>query len=139
MKDLPRKVTAFLVGLLELGLIVSVGWLSGTEDGESLWGLVMASVICTAGLSLLIWIPLLTGMGLVTLWLLSLVSALRDAGEMASRQTKGGASSTDGGNAGISRYIERMQGAGMPDEVILERLWRAGWSGEDVRKASRPG
>lgn len=137
MKALPQLVKAFVVGLLEMGFIIIVGQWSGTDVGTMWGGLVLMSIICTAGLSLLIWIPVLTGMGMVTILLLGLIfPAMRAMPGDGPRSATSGAPSSGSGRAGISRYIERMQGAGMPDEVILERLKRAGWSEKEIGSAS---
>lgn len=133
MKTLPSKTTAFLVGLHELGLIVFVGWLSGTDAGGSLWALVAGSIVCTAGLSLLIWIPVLTGMGMITLYFVGQAQPSVDQ-PSGSPQTSSGAPDTR--ITGLKRYIDRLRADGVADQVIHEHLHRAGWSGEEIRQAS---
>ena len=132
MKGLPRKVTAFLVGLLELGIIVFAGWLSGTDAGGSLWALVAASIVCTGGLSLLIWIPVLIGMGMITLDLVSPAQPNVDQ-PSGSPQTSSGAPNTR--ITGLKRYIDRMRADGVADEIIHEHLHRAGWSEGETTSA----
>lgn len=137
MKTFPQMVKAFLVGLVELGLVIVAGSLSGSDTGTMLGGLVLMSIVCTAGLSLLIWIPVLTGMGMVTIMLLGLIfPAMRAKPGDGSRSGASGTLSGGSSLANVSRYVERMQGAGVPDEMILARLKRAGWSGEEVGRAS---
>lgn len=94
------------------------------------------SIISTAGLSLLIWIPVLTGMGMVTLALLGLVfPAMRAKPGEGSRSGASGTLSSGSSLSNVSRYVERIQGAGVPDEMILARLMRAGWSKDELTQA----
>ena len=132
MKALPRKVTAFLVGLLELGIIVFAGWMSGTDAGGSLWVLVWASIVCTSGLSVLIWIPVLIGMGMITLDVVGLPQPSVDQ-PSGSPQTSSGAPDTR--ITGLKRYIDRMRADGVADEIIHDDLRRAGWSEQELTQA----
>ena len=132
MKALPRKVTAFLVGLLELGIIVFAGWMSGTDAGGSLWVLVWASIVCTSGLSVLIWIPVLIGMGMITLDVVGLPQPSVDQ-PSGSPQTSSGAPDTR--ITGLKRYIDRMRADGVADEIIHDHLRRAGWSEQELTQA----
>lgn len=132
MKTLPSKTTAFLVGLLELGLIVFAGWMSGTDAGGSLWALVVASIVCTSGLSVLIWIPVLIGMGMITLDVVSLLPPNVDQ-PSGSPQTSSGAPDTR--ITGLKRYIDRLRADGVADEIIHDHLRRAGWSEGETTSA----
>lgn len=136
MKALPQMVKAFLVGLLELGLVIVAEPIWGSDTGTMLGGPVLMSIISTAGLSLLIWIPVLTGMGMVTLALLGLVfPAMRAKPGEGSRSGASGTLSSGSSLSNVSRYVERIQGAGVPDEMILARLMRAGWSKDELTQA----
>ena len=137
MKTLPTLVLAFFVGLVELVLIFAVGQLLGSELIAMAGGLFLMSIVCTAGISLVIYAPVVTGLGMVTLMLIGQVFpaiAHLVTGQGAG-SSKGSTPSSGSSLSTVSRYVERMQGAGVPDEMILARLKRAGWSEGETRSA----
>lgn len=138
MNTFTRFFISLAIGVVELGLLIALtGGMTGNGSSGTLGQLVVLSVLCTFGVGLIIWIPLLCAVGYVQLGLIELFFVYNRVGQQSATTPALGRSPANRSSIpSISRYIERMQGAGVPDEMILARLKRAGWSDDEVRRAS---
>ncbi len=137
MITLTRFFISLAIGVVELVLFLALtGGISGESSAGTLGQLVFLSIVCTAGVGLIVWIPLLVIVGYVQLGLIELLFAVLYVNQhSATAPALGRSTATGSGRPSVSRYIERMQGAGVPDEMILARLKRAGWSEQELTQA----
>jgi len=132
-----KHLTKVLMGLLVISLGAS---LTGTF--QSLISLALMSIICTAGLGLVVWIPLLHLIGSKALTVVGAIAAMfSDTGrkEEGAPEQKG---SMLREQMAIERYIERANVYGLSREQILSALKSGGWSDAEIQAAyggqSRP-
>ena len=137
MTTFTRFFISLAIGVVELVLFIALtGGIAGDGSSGTMGQLVLLSIACTFGVSLIIWIPLLCTVGYVQLILIELLFQVKHVDQRrATAPALGRSTATGSGRPSVSRYIERMQGAGGPDEMILARLKRAGWSGEELTQA----
>ena len=98
-------------------------------------GLILLSIVCTAGISLVVWIPLLWLIGSVVLGVIksgwSPPSQPGKKEEIVSEQT--GPFLRE--HLAIERYIDRAQFYGLTREKILSELKNGGWSDVEIQAA----
>lgn len=108
-----------------IALFIILSFVAGGPVGA--WTLVMASVICTGGVGLVVWIPLAWGSGMVVKLLLRLVRS----GASASH------SSEDRRRTALVPYVHRAMLNGIPRERVERMLGRHGWTAAEVGEAWR--
>lgn len=122
-----------LVGLVSLYLIIaiSIGDFIGT------WVLLFASVICTLGLSLIIWVPLSWLIGFVILYLINSIrrkSFLPQTNNISASdlEESNPASIVSNDVLAIAQYILKCRKRGASDSQITNRLKWTGWTDRDI-------
>lgn len=138
MRGWERRLIAFMVGMGELAALLLLSATSPAMDQAlNLWQLFVMSVICTAGLGLLIWLPLCWFLGEVTLWLLGLVTSLVGRGPTAPGRENARLQPSNKSLTNLASYVQRMREAGVPNEPLRERLRRAGWDDPTIAAVMR--
>lgn len=132
-----RRILAVLIGLPELGALLF--FLDGrSDDGLLSW--VLASVVCTAGLGLVIWIPVCWFLGEVTLEFLGALTGRSSRNRSRAPSAAGAEQAAPAGSAlksALHTYVERMRTAGLADDELRARLRRAGWDEETIAALMR--
>lgn len=115
-KSFKNSFTTFLVGAIAVyfGLSVITG---GPENAN---GLLLISIVCTAGAGLMFWIPLSYGVGKL---IVSLVNIKREAVEVAPTDD---VYISDKMRVLID-YIKEAHNVKFSDEEITNNLTKAGW------------
>lgn len=112
------------------GAIILFVVLSFVTGGPvSAWTLVLASVVCTLGAGLVVWIPLAWGCGMV----FKLLMRMRPGGG----GTAGAGSIADRRLTALVPYVHRAIVNGISRERVERMLGRHGWTPDDVREAWR--
>ena len=96
--------------------------------------LLVLSIICTAGIGLVVWIPVCWLVG----WaVMSLIYAMRNISESEASVARIGAKpGVTGPEPAIMRYIHAAKVQGMDEGEITRRLMEAGWSVESIALAA---
>ena len=121
MKFLARLALGFV--MCSVGLCAVAG---GVEEG---FGLLLISVVCTAGLGLLVWIPLWWVVG----WLTLSVAGIN----MGKKISTGLTSPMERDADVVAKYIKDARGQGMGDEDIDKALRLHGWREEFIQETKR--
>jgi len=124
-----KSLASFAIGapVTFLGLIVVAG---GVENAAMV---VFCSVVLTAGVALVVWIPLCWFVGWVTLELIGSFVKKPDGKEEATRKRP--LLSRD--EVALTEYIRQAEARGMSDDKIVAHLRRNGWSNSQIQKARR--
>lgn len=95
--------------------------------------IIFASIICTAGLGLIFWIPAMFFVGAVITGIIRLIKfAIRGASPTASTTpTKDLPPDTEA----ITTYIRQCRSLGFSNTIIAANLARAGWTDEKIGPA----
>lgn len=137
MKSWSRRILAALIGLAEVG--ASLFFLDGrSDDGLLAW--VIVSVVCTAGLGLVIWIPVCWFLGEVTLEFLGALTGRSSRNRSSAPSADGAATPAPAGstmNSALQTYVERMRAAGVADDELPARLRRVGWDEQTIAAVMR--
>ena len=110
-----------------LGLTIFVG---GVENA---WAVLVVSVVCTAGIGLVFWIPLCWLVGSGTLALIGIFVKKPDGKEEATRKH----TQFRRHEVALADFFRRAKDRGMSDDKIVADLRRNGWSDSQVQKARR--
>lgn len=108
-----------------LGLLVLVA-ISGIN--RNFGGFFLISIICTAGVSLLIWFPLAFVIGSIILKLIQLFTEKKEN----APKVKGQISKNQ---QALANYIHREREDGFNDEQILSLLKGQGWTEGEIKEA----
>ncbi len=125
-----KKLNAVGTGLL----VVAIG-ASLTGNFQSLLSLALMSIICTAGIGLVVWIPLLYLIGSISLAVIRAISAMfSESGrkEEGAPEQKGAMLKEQ---MAIEQYINRAKFYGLSHEQILSALKNGGWSDVEIQAA----
>ena len=128
-----KHITAILVGAVVV--YITMVLLAGPDTANSI---LVLSIVCTAGISLVLWLPLCLVVGLASL---ALARAAVDLTRRAPASS--GAESVpvpdgpvdanrDYDVAIIARYVQKATAANVPRGVIIDRLQRQGWSEREI-------
>lgn len=118
---------------IAIGLVVS--YVVGSiimGDPFTTWTLIVASIICTLGISLIMWVPLWWLIGWVVLAIFELLRERIQPTSDAQLQTTP-AVSRDA--IALSAYIRRSRQAGASDSQITTRLKEQGWTEAEITQA----
>jgi len=140
----PSKIINFFVGLLTLVVVVFFYGVFTSLDGfgavSGLLGFAAISIICTAGITLVIWLPALWLLGTVVMKIFGLFFG-RKSQQLptnTSSQPIGNGSLTPSSNneLAIIGYIVSSRNSGVAnDTVIRSNLKSGGWSDVDIDNA----
>lgn len=101
-----------------LGLLITLGW-------QNAFMVIVFSVICTLGVSLVFWLPLFWLIGYLTFAVVALFRNTSDeTSSFAIAQTRS-----------LQSYIQRSLQAGTDEVQIRRRLQEQGWSDRDIAQA----
>lgn len=119
-----------MCGLPIVLLVLTI--VTGGAVGDA-FGFFVLSIICTAGMSLVIWLPLLYLAGWATLEIgTAIMKGL--GGKVAEKPvSKRPLLSRD--EVALTRYIRQAEARGMSRDEITLGLRRSGWSDEMIQKA----
>ncbi len=150
MRHVIRVVVGFAV-LYTIGALIMM-------DLADAMTLIFLSIICTAGISLAIWIPLSYLVGWGVLWAIQFAIRLVKAEESGPQaespkskqqtlskqldQTLQAESSLTNDQRAIANYITKARGKGLTNEAISSKLRNNGWSVDAIKwgfALSRPG
>ncbi|MCH7685312.1 MAG: hypothetical protein IH899_01290 [Planctomycetes bacterium] len=117
-----------------LGLIIFTG---GVEDA---WMVLVVSVICTAGIGLVVWIPVFWGVGAATLALIGIFVKKKPDGKDEAKgsppdEAKGTRLDLD--QTAMTEYMKKAHARGMSHDEISDRLHQQGWSFDVIKSAFR--
>lgn len=140
------KLVNFFVGMLGLAVIVIVyGFFTGGDGFGTLTGLfgfMAISIVCTGGVALVVWIPvlLLVGqiLGIIILGIYRQINPTKKstgypADEASEEATKAASSRKE---TAIVEYIASCRNTGrMDDAVIRSNLKQSGWKDADIDSA----
>ena len=127
-----RHVLRIMCGLLIVLVVVAVG--TGGAVGDAL-GFFFLSIICTLGISLVIWLPAFYFAGWATLGIGKAITK-RLGGKVAETPLSKRAV-LSGEEVALTRYIRQVEARGMSHDEITRRLRRGGWSDEMIQKVRR--
>lgn len=122
-----------LVGFISIYLILSMG----TGDFFSAGMLMFASIVCTLGLGLIVWIPLSWLTGFIVLYLINFLrsqSFSSTTKNIPTDNTEGAviAKTISNDVLAIAQYIQKSRGRGASDSQITNRLKWTGWTEQDI-------
>lgn len=90
----------------------------------------MLSIICTAGISLVVWLPVLWIAGKMTHWLFVLITGREEAREtLRDLRPQLGSDWTS-----MERYLKKVDSQGGSREAAKATLQRAGWKEDEIEK-----
>ena len=132
-KDSNIQTYRVLVGFVTLYLIMAIGMADFTSAGL----LMFASIICTAGLGLIIWFPLSWLTGFVVIYLFNSIrrkSFLPPKQDSLSGSIDGMVTAPIVSNdvLAIAQYIAKSRQRGASDSQITNRLKWTGWTDRDI-------
>ncbi|OKH12522.1 hypothetical protein [[Limnothrix rosea] IAM M-220] len=127
-----RVLTGMTV--IYLGVAIAVG------DLVSAGTLVLASIICTAGLSLIVWFPCSWLVGFLVLYLINSLKrkSFVPPSEIVVQSTSVEAEPTavlSNDILAIAQYIKKSRNKGASDSQITNRLKWTGWTEKDIKMA----
>lgn len=94
------------------------------------WQILSISIVCTAGISLIIWIPLFWAVGWLTFEIYGLISKL-----IGQRTAPQEVAEIDSQQVSLIKYIEKCNRQGWSETQIISRLRAHGWSDEEIIEA----
>ncbi len=130
-----RKTIAVLLGLPIT--FISLALLAGGI--ENAWMILWMSVICTAGISLLIWIPLWWFVGWIIIKIFESLTGRTIAGGIDAEATQvvssGQTVPISSNQKSLIDYIEKAKKQGMSETQISSRLKAQGWGEDEIQQA----
>ena len=158
-RELKRALILSPIAIPIGAVIVFIIMTIGAGDPGSALGLIALSVICTAGISLIIWIPVCYFLGYLMIILLriGLKAAGVDIGAVFSRRKDDSKSSSSQKNlqdsqldenlavksdltrdqVALINYIRKAQQKGLSKEAISHNLDQNGWAIDSINQAFR--
>ena len=113
-----------------------------TADFSTAFGILIFSIICTAGISLLLWIPIWYAVGYGTLIVLRVILGFFGVdigGIFGSKKAKSTPDDPKPAQPALSRdqqallnYIKKARAKGLSDEQISQNLTSNGWKAQSV-------
>lgn len=103
-------------------------------------GIIAISIICTAGIGLIFWIPVCWASGLITLWIVKKVKSMISSEEPLQTpdqqsQPETAQSNPVGEWSAIADYLRKVQAKGGNIDTAKERLRGAGWEDIEIEHA----
>jgi MFS family permease len=101
---------------------------------------VAASIICTAGISLILWLPLTYGVGWLTLIVIRFVRGMLDAEPASAGQAQAAppaatSPALTNDQRAVINYVKQARAKGLKDAEISLKLQRNGWTAESIQFA----
>ena len=117
------KSVKTLIGFFAIVVVLSLVTAGGASP------LIAASIICTAGVSLVIWIPLSYGVGSLIVSIYESVSKSKKTGG------DGPKSSMNNEQKALTGYIHQSRSKGVSDDNIFSLLKNNGWAENAIHEA----
>lgn len=124
--------------------IVYIGLILLSGSVQNAGSILVMSIICTLGISLVFWVPLAWLVGMITLEIFSAIAQLtgwsipafltREQATSSSPQTQPSLS-LNHEQIALIKYVRQGISCGFSDEKITNRLRRQGWSEEEINRA----
>jgi hypothetical protein len=125
-----------LTSNLLVGALVTSALMSLFIGPQNAGTLLLLSVICTFGLSLIIWLPIFWIVGYVTLTIADLINQRRNRGSShTGLESIPSSQSIDSNAIALSSYIQRSRLQGASDTQIITRLQDKGWTEAEIQHA----
>jgi ABC-type transport system involved in multi-copper enzyme maturation permease subunit len=136
MKALLNYLNKHWVNKIIVGVPITLIFLFVFLGVDGTTSLLLASIVCTAGIGLVFWL----GIAMVVGWILTIIlqSFYSDAGqEIADKPDKSASyvPVTDAETNLIVNYIQDARNYGFKDNEIREKLTNTGWSDEKINGA----
>jgi hypothetical protein len=119
--------SAFLTGLVITPLILFI------TLGENFVSLVLISIVCTLGISLVIWLPLIWLIGYMSLSIIYFI--ITQFNQSSSPDNQGLLSVNNNQIYSLVDYIKKAQAKGYSDSQIETRLKEKGWTQVEINQA----
>jgi len=123
------KIIIGIIVVLIIGTIFSNGYIDG------FLAFVAASIICTGGVGLVFWIPVVYISGSLALRLFYFIKREPYPESVQKTQPK---TPSGPANAVVTEYILKARKSGMIDKDIKTLLLRSGWSEEEIVNSFKP-
>lgn len=133
--SLPLWAIALLLGTGILTLLsLAVQPTSSGQSGETAQPLILQLISCTNGAGVVLVLSAISLAGFAVYWLIAEFPGRMSEGSNVYRhRTRPRVSS----EAAMIRYIENLRDDRVPEAVICKRLQKAGWSVEEIDRASK--
>jgi len=132
MADLNKQVTSaqstgkrFLVGFLTIAIVMAI-WPGGL-------GFLLISIICSGGMTLVIWLPLAYVVGLIVTSLFNFAKGGHNPDKVVA--TNGQHHVLNNDQLALLNYIKQAKANNMSNEVIASQLKNNGWAEVDINNA----
>jgi hypothetical protein len=124
-------------GRIVVGFVVSTLLLMLFAGGiQEAFMVLLISIVCTAGIGLVVWIPLWWGVGWLTLTVSGRFWGPGDEGGDSPRPAApGGAEPASSEELSLVQFLKQAQARGVSRETIDHALTGAGWSEAEILKA----
>lgn len=124
-------------GQIVIGFVVSVLLLMLIAGGiEEAFLILLVSIVCTAGIGLVVWIPLWWAVGWLTLTLFRKFRGTGAAGDSAGRAAAGaGEQPASSEELSLVQFLKRAEARGVSRDKIDRALVNAGWSEAEILQA----
>ena len=127
------KFLASLVFGMPVTFLVLTVFAGGFENAFLIIG---ASIVCTAGIGLVVWVPLCWCAGAATLALIRLVTAKIDVAANADDKPQPHFDRLFGqDDLALTEYLRKANDRGISNDRIDARLRRTGWHDSEIRRA----
>lgn len=130
MKILSNTVSNTMVGFLAFSIILAFSG-GGPFGGISF---LFASVLCTGGVALLVWLPAFGLIGFIIVSLYNLFAASKED-EKQEKQEVSPLSPLDKKQMVFIQYIQKERAAGVSDQQISLAFENIGWTDKDIQTA----
>ncbi len=132
----PGKIGRFF-GRVGIGMIATfVGLAIGFFDLANAAAFMILSIVCTAGISLVVWIPIWWVVGRFIQWVVASLSSSKDSCDKGPAESQPSRRLQDHEKA-ISTFIQKARAAKLCEADIGNRLLAAGWTAEEVDRGRK--
>jgi hypothetical protein len=130
----PRWSFSRFFGRLVIGVVASfLGTAIATGSLADAAAFMLLSIICTAGMSLVVWIPIWWGVGWIIMALIGLISGTGKNNVAKSDSNRLPITTSD---QVVAQFITRARACGLDSAEIQRRLVEAGWTDNAIRSAT---
>ena len=119
------------IGALPLGFFVTLFLLALFTGVSNAISIYVGTIICTGGISLILWVPLWFGVGTITIMIVYMIRESRASPQQGSTSKK----IVTNDQKAIIDYLLLSRSYGMNDDEIFSILMTNGWSGDAITEA----
>lgn len=130
-------ISVFAISISQPGTWTSFGafWLAFTSSLLMPSGIVLGSIVCTLGVSLVIWIPIWWIAGTLTLSLVPRVADILERNRSATIPLPVIPRQASPTQLAIANYIKKAENSGLSERAIINRLIANGWTEAEIERA----